>query len=71
LIYLAHGELFIGFSNDMDFSFMLKQNLNQPASDFNVVTLTACGREIHFSFVNRESARSMSPVLLMTAQGIG
>ena len=29
------------------------------------------GREIHFSFVSVVSARSMSPVLLMTAHGIG
>ena len=71
MIYLAHGEPFIGFSNEMDFSFVLKLNPNPPVSDFNVYTLIACGRVILFSSVSGESARYMLPVLLMTAHAIG
>jgi hypothetical protein len=71
LIYPVHGEPFREFSNDMDFSFVLKHNPDQPATDSNVVMLTACGREIHSNFVFGESARFMKPVLSMTAHGIG
>ena len=71
LTYPVLGEQFIVFSKNMDFSFVLKQNPSPPANDSNVVTLTACGREIRFSFVYGELGRSMSPVLLMTAPGIG
>ena len=70
-IFPILGELLIVSLKSMDFSFVLKQNSNLPASVFNVVTLTACGREVLFSFVYGELIRSMSRVLLMTALGIG
>jgi hypothetical protein len=54
----------------MDCSFVLKPNPSPPANDSSGVMLTACGRAIHFSFVSGELARSMSPVLLMTAHAI-
>jgi hypothetical protein len=70
-IFPVHNELFIESSNDTAFSFVLKPNPSQPASDSSVVMLIACGRKIVSNFVSGELARSTTPVLPMPTHVIG
>jgi hypothetical protein len=70
LIYRVPGGPFIEFSRNTVFLFKSKRNPNQPGNDSSIVMLTACGKEIHSSFVSVELARVTSLGLLMTAHAI-